>query len=317
MRHHVSGTVLARYRSVRWEMAVVVLAIVVAVSLSGCIQPLAVFTPYSVVTAIVDQPANETRAGIRVTLSGSGATTGDNDSGYTDTTGYVSFRTQQTGYHFIVARHQAYDMTVGGTAANLSISGPMQPFQQGRLLISSPETTVSADYFYPFTGVNSPPQQAPKKLRLQQKTAGKARFMFLAEDSSILQRTLAPDQKPTPFGTVSVTGDWNNFNLTQEDVDPADGAKFLYDDGSSSLVNSQDTVRGDGVYTRVLDLPPGDHTYMFLINGLTTFVRDPYEEKSVQVKAVVRIPVSMPGNGNTIEVREFKASSILVTKDSI
>jgi len=281
----------------------------------GCIQPKADFTPFSVITLVVDVPVTVTRAGIRVTVSGSGATAGDNDYAFTDTTGFASIKTQQTGYHFVVARHQTFDITAGGTAANLIPGGEMQVFQQGRLYIPNVGAALSPDFFYPFTGVDSPPQKVPKKLGMVRKTPGKARFMFIAEDSEILKNTLQPSHQPQPLGTVSVTGDWNEFNLTQEDVDSASGARFLYDDGSLIHPESGDDIAGDGIYTRVLDLTPGNHTYAFMVNGIFMFYRDPYEETSKQVRAVVRIPEDTPGTPGLIEVREFRASQILVTEE--
>ena len=285
-----------------------------ALVLSACIQPHTVFTPFSVITLIVDVPENMTRAGIRMALSGTGKTAGDNDSSYTDTTGFASIDTQATGHHFVVARHQDYDIAVGGTAANLTPGGAMQVFEQGRMIIPSVGVSLSPDYFYPYTGEDLPPQEAPRRLGMRKKRAGKARFVFLAEDSDILKQTLHPDHKPQALGTVSVTGDWNNFNFTQEDIDPVNGARFLYDDGSLINPEGGDDIGGDGAYTRILDLEPGEHTYAFLINGVTLYTRDPYEESSRQVRVVARVPAGFPGNPGAEEVREFRASSVLVVK---
>lgn len=151
-------------------------------------------------------------------------------------------------------------------------------------------------------------------LQLHTKTQGKAKFIFCAEDSWLLRRTLHPDQQPMPYGKVFVTGDWNNFNTVIEDIDPEHGAKEMFDDGSIQYPKGDDQI-GDGVYTRVLDLPPGEHTYCFIANGVSinelTFEPDPYAERTrtVTIRRDWKLHPDAPPR--TME-RTFRASVIAV-----
>jgi hypothetical protein len=301
-------------RAARRALRLLLIATVAAsaAGLCACIQPRAAFEPFSVVAVQVDVPFNLPRAGIRVSVSGSGAIAGDNDSAFTDSLGFAAIRTKVVGRHYIVARHQDYDITYGGTAANLGSSGPRQVFERGRLDIPVQGATVSPDFFFPFTGNNFPPQVPPRRVGMRPKVPGKARFIFIVEDSNVLRNTFAPTQ-PMPFGKVFMTGSFNNFNLVTEDVDPVDGAKEMFDDGSFQVPDGDDQI-GDGVFTRVLDLPPGETTYAFLANSISIFLRDPYEESSKNVRIVARTPSTSSGNPNVLDVREFRASSILVTR---
>jgi hypothetical protein len=283
-------------------------------SMIGCIQPHVVFEPFSTVNVQIDMPPPFEVAGVRVAISGSGLTAGDNDFAFTDSTGFAAIRTKETGFHYIVARHGRYDLTYGGTAANLGIGGDFLRFQRGRLVIPALGSMVAPDYFFPFTGIDATPQVTPRRVGLRKKVPGKARFVFFLEDSPILKRTFSPDQA-TPAGKVYVTGDFNNFNLTLPDENglPLDSAKELFDDGSL-VENSGDDQGADGVFTRVLDLEPGEHTYVFLVNGISIFVRDPYEEFSKSVRVAVRNPLNNLPNANLVEIREFRASAITVTE---
>src|SRR5262249_32634884 len=114
---------------------VLLLLAAIGLLLSACIQPHATYEPFSVITVNWATPPNLTRAGIRVAISGTGLTAGDNDSAFTDSSGFASIRTQAIGRHFVVARHQAYDITFGGSAGALAIGGPTQVFERGRLFI--------------------------------------------------------------------------------------------------------------------------------------------------------------------------------------
>lgn len=284
-------------------------------ALTACVQPHAVFEGFSTVNVQIDMPPPFEVAGVRVAISGSGLTAGDNDFAFTDSTGFAAIRTKETGFHYIVARHARYDLTYGGTATNLAIGGDFIRFQRGRLVIPALGSMVAPDFFYPFTGNDLPPQQiTPKKLGLRRKVPGKARFVFFLEDSPILKRTLDPNQA-NPAGKVYVTGDFNNFNLTLPDENglPLDSAKELFDEGGFAE-NSGDDIGSDGVYTRVLDLEPGEHTYVFLVNGISIFLRDPYEEFSKPVRVAVRNPLNNLPNQNLVEIREFRASAITVTE---
>jgi hypothetical protein len=283
--------------------------------LTACIQPQAVFDEYSTVTVQITAPPSFPIAGVRVAVSGSGLTAGDNDFAFTDTTGFAQIRTKETGFHYIVARHADYDIGYGGTAANLTLGGPFQVYQRGRLNIPSVSSAVAPDYLFPFTGNEVPPQQAPRQLGLRKKTPKKARFVFMVEDSPVLKRTFQPDLA-NPAGKVYVTGDFNNYSLTVQDQNgqPADGAIEMFDDGSL-VENSGDDQIGDGVFTRIVDLPPGEHTYVFLVNGISVFNRDPYEEFSKPVRVLVRNPLNNLPNQGLAEIREFRASAITVTDD--
>lgn len=282
--------------------------------LTACIQPKAVFEPFSVVNVQVQPDGPDTVAGIRMTVTATGLIPGDNDFAFTDSTGFASIRTQATGFHYIVARHAAYDISYGGIAANLTLGGEFQVFQRGRIEIPGPASVVTPDFLFPFTGNDLPPQLAPRKLGVRRKKAGKARFVFFAEDGNITSKTLRPTNQPQPVGKVFVTGSFNNYNLTTEDVDPINGAKEMFDDGSFQFPEGDDQL-GDGVFTRVLDLPPGEHTYMFLQNGIGLFTRDAHEEFSKDVRIGVRNPDNSVANPRVLEVREFRASAITVTSD--
>jgi hypothetical protein len=296
--------------------ALTMLALMLAppLSLTACIQQQAVFDEFSTITVQLTAPPSFPVAGVRVAVSGSGLTAGDNDFAFTDTTGFASIRTKETGFHYIVARHSDYDIGYGGTAANLTIGGSFQVFQRGRLNITALNSAFAPDFLFPFTGNEVPPQQAPRQLGLRKKTPGKARFVFMLEDSPVLKRTFQPDQA-NPAGKVYVTGDFNNFSLTVQDQNglPADGAVEMFDDGSL-VENSGDDQIGDGVFTRILDLEPGEHTYVFLVNGISVFNRDPYEEFSKPVRAQVRNPLNNLPNQGLTEIREFRASAITVTE---
>jgi hypothetical protein len=295
-------------------LALLALSLSPLLLLTACIQPHAVFEPFSLVNVQVVAPPNLTVAGIRVSITGSGLIAGDNDFAFTDSTGFATIRTKETGFHYIVGRHATYDMGYGGTVANLSLGGPLQVFTRGRLEIPRIGVTVSPDFFFPFTGVDAPPLKPPRQVSVRLKKPGKVRFVYFAEDSPILRRTLAPDNMPQPSGKVFVTGDFNNFSLTTEDVDPVNGAKELFDDGSFQVPDGDDQI-GDGVFTRVLDLPPGEHTYAFLVNGVGLYSRDPHEEFSKQVVIGVRTPDNSVANRRVLEIRELRASAVTVTSD--
>ena len=285
-----------------------------ALGLVACIQDRTVFAPFSVVNVQLISSNNLPIAGVRMSLTASGLIAGDNDYAFTDSTGFAQIRTQKTGFHYVVARHALLDMSYGGIAANLVSGGPLQVFQRGRFEIPTPGAVVAPDFLFPFTGAPNGTQVAPKQLGLRPKKPGKARFTFFAEDGNILVHTLAPDNFPQPSGKVFVTGDFNNFSLTTEDVDPINGAKELFDDGSVQTPEGDDQL-GDGVFTRVLDLPPGEHTYMFLQNGVGLYTRDPYEEFSKNVRIAVRTPDNSVANPREEEIREFRASAITVLGD--
>ena len=295
-------------------LVMVLVALSPLAGLSACIQDSTVFAPFSVVNIKVVPTGNLPIAGIRMSLTASGLTPGDNDTAFTDTSGFATIRTQKTGFHYVVARHALLDVSYGGLAANLTLGGTLQVFQRGRINITDMNQSVTPDFLFPFTGNAAPPQVAPKQLGLRPKIPGKARFIFFVEDGNVIRHTLAPDNPPMPSGKVFVTGDWNGFSLTTEDVDPVNGAKELVDDGSVQFPNADDQL-GDGVFTRVLDLSPGIHTYAFLQNGVGIYTRDPYEEFSKPVRVAVRTPDNSIGNPREEEIREFTASAITVTAD--
>lgn len=294
------------------DAALLLLVLSPVIWLVGCIQPKAVFEPFSVVNVVVAPDGANPIAGIRMTLTSTGLLPGDNDFAFTDSNGVAQIRTQSTGFHYVVARHALYDVGYGGVAANLTLGGPFQVFQRGRIEIPTQGASVTPDFLFPFSGNDLPPQVAPKKLGVRRKKPNKARFIFFAEEGNIIRKTLQPTNLPQPVGKVFVTGSFNNFNLTTEDVDPVNGAKELFDDGSFQVPDGDDQL-GDGVYTRVLDLPPGDHTYAFLQNGVGIFVRDPHEEFSKDVRIGVRTPDNSISNPRVLELREFRASAITVT----
>jgi hypothetical protein len=288
---------------------------VIAFFLTACIQDTSVFTPFAVVTVKINQPPDQTAAGVRVTVCGTGLLAGDTSAAFTDITGFALIRTQFTGFHYICARHSAYDITFGGTAANIPLGGEpgTLAFTRGRIFIPTVESQVEVDYLYPFTGLD-PPQLKPQTLRLIPKTPLRAKFCFNAEDSNVLRNTFKGTTPGIPpGGRVFVTGDWNNFNLEQEEVDPINGAKELFDDGGQIHPGDGDDQAIDGVFTNTLTMTPGDHTYAFLVLGAGIFVRDPYEEKSKLVRIVARTPRGSIGNPGVVDVREFVASSVSVT----
>lgn len=304
---------LGRNQRIR-ALAMLFLMVSPMVWLTACIQPKAVFEPFSSVNLqVVALRGGDPVGGIRVSLTATGLIPGDNDFAFTDTTGFASIRTQNPGFHYIVARHALYDIGYGGLVANLAIGGPLQNFQRGRIEVPTPlGAVVTADYLMPFTGNGAlAGQRAPQAVSVRRKVPGKARFIFFAEDGNVIRRTLRPDNKPQPVGKVFLTGSFNNYNLTTEDVDPVNGAKELFDDGSFTVPGGDDQI-GDGVFTRVLDLPPGEHTYMFLQNGIGIFTRDPYEEFSKDVRIGVRTPDNSVANPRVLELREFRASAITV-----
>ena len=302
----------SRYRTRFKAVLMLILIVAPAFWLTACIQPEAVFEGFSVVNAQVVSSGVDPVAGIRLTLTSTGLTPGDNDFAFTDSTGFASIRTKATGFHYVVARHALYDVSYGGTAANLTLGGSFQVFQRGRVQIPKEGSSVNVDFLFPFTGTVLPNQFAPKKVGVRRKKAGKARFVFFAEEGNVISKTLQPTNQPQPVGKVFVTGDWNGYNLTTEDVDPVNGAKELFDDGSFQVPEGDDQL-GDGVFSRVLDMPPGEHTYMFLQNGIGLFTRDPHEEFSKSVKVGVRTPPNSIANPGVLEVREFRASAITVT----
>ena len=209
--------------------------------------------------------ASASPTAVRLWLTGGAGLPELNEFALTDDAGEAQLYTRRSTYMFVAARRRDCDLKLLGAKRTQGLGGVNQLFQRGRLDLSQLGTTAK-----------------PDPIELTLKTPGKARFAFCAEDSMVLRRSLSPGNKPQPAGKVYVTGDWNNFNPLTEDVDPENGARELFDDGAAVHPDSGDELMGDGVYSRVLDLPPGEHTYVFLVNGIAnmghSFVLDPYAE---------------------------------------
>jgi hypothetical protein len=227
--------------------------------------------------------------GIHVWLSGGGGLPGLNEETVTDQEGQATLLTRRSTFSYVVARRKDCDVTLAGKKTALGIGGTMQVFQRGRMNLMSLGTHEKPDMVF---GGN---------MEMKLKSPGKAKFIFCAEDSQVLRTTLSPDNQPQPAGKVFVTGDFNHWSLVTEDVDPVNGAKEMFDDGGLSGATGDDQI-GDGVYSRVLELPPGEHAYAFLVNGIAAngfaLLPDPYGEGS----KVVPLPTGATVRASVITV---------------
>ena len=186
------------------------------------------------------------------------------------------------GDAFVVLRGPKVDIAYGGDETRIMArqnGRAFTPLQKSRLLLAPGDRGLG--FLFPYSGTTDwgfPNLVGPKAVKMVRKTPGKAKFVFFAENSRLLCKTLVdPNQ---PMGRVEIVGDWNNFN-----TDPKSGTILeLFDDGGFVEESSQDAVVGDGVYSRVMPLPKGTHAYAFLINGAPNLQRDPYEEGSTMVE---------------------------------
>lgn len=182
------------------------------------------------------------------------------------------------GDAMIVMRGPKVDIAYGGDE-NRIMGRRFTPLQKSRLELTPGEKCL--EFLYPYTGTTEwgfPNLVGPKQTKLVRKTPGKAKFVYFAENSPNLQKTLMDPAQPT--GRVEVVGDWNNWN-----TDANSGTVMeLFDDGGFVEESSQDAVVGDAVYSRVLTLPRGTHGYAFIVNGAPNLQRDPYEEGSKEVE---------------------------------
>ena len=221
----------------------------------------------------------ETPGGVRLTLSGTG---GFSTAFVTSTPdGRATLKAYDVGHHFVVAQHRDYHLGIGGSLAALTSTGANHLLERGRLKMLGSGPQASPDFLFPFTGVQGPdgvtlrsPSTGGAAFELERKGAYLARFLFIAEDSPELVRTLNP-QNPMMGGKVFVTGDWSDFSTDPEMTDA--GLLEMYDDGSQ-MMEPGDAQLGDGIYSRQIKLKPGVHAYAFLVNGHLPYVRDPYEE---------------------------------------
>jgi hypothetical protein len=262
----------------------------------------------SIVEVKLMTPHAPSAAGVNVWLGGTGAWPGLNERAKTDGDGWAILRTRRTEFMHVVARRRDCDIALLGHRKNLEIGGDWLRFQRGRLDLSVPGATLQPDL------VLGAPEEAP--LALRKKTPGKAKLVFILQDSLWLRRTLHPDG-PTPAGKVYVTGSWNNFNtrLPDENGMPADAVVELFDDGSL-VENSGDDVFADGVFTCVLDLPPGEHQYVFMVNGHhgngAALVTDPYEEGRKTAWITTPWNSGLPDSPTTVTL-QWPVSTIQVT----
>ncbi|MBI4859509.1 MAG: hypothetical protein HY815_04515 [Candidatus Riflebacteria bacterium] len=213
--------------------------------------------------------------GVRIDTVGSGTNVslinpigpapGSSESTFAVVTGDWTLPTKRLGARRIVARGIFYDLAWGDIYPD-SFNGEFKS-------INLKSVTI------PWNS----PLRADRANHLLVKAPGRAVFVVFAEDFTI-------DRVPVRSVRL-LLDDFTNpavgFNV------PDDGSADPQTDHAPDT-SSWDLSAGDGVFTRVLTLAPGDHQYGYVINNDGFIRRDPYEEESDDSSGVRRSVIQVP-----------------------
>lgn len=295
-----------------------------SLSLTACVQHAIEFTEFGIIEVQLQVKEPFSPAGVRVSLSGTGITAPDPEHSFTDTAGRAIIRTRFAGnLSFVVATHEDYEICHGGSVAETQVelgSPCLNVKRRGRITLPGPQEANGPDFMYPgigiaFAGRNCVDEVMPQRLALRPKQAGRARFAAFLEDIRIA-RGFFDCTQPVPGADLRVTGSFNDFNFkVAESFDPTAPPPpgdpiALADDGCQDGPSGDDRSQ-DGVFTRVVYLPPGEVSYVFFCNPVPLPFRDPYEERSKRVRVVLTADATTGAQ----EVREIVAS-VMTVKDS-